>query len=60
MGDVFTQYSSCQFLVMLADVGKQEAELVAGRIREAFFERLQGRGENVLLHHCYPLRPAGR
>lgn len=58
-GDVFTQYSSCQFLVMAADVEKQQADLIAERINTSFYARNVICKDNILLHHCYPLQPAG-
>ena len=37
LGDVFTQYSSCQYLIMVSDVNSQNVELIAQRISESFF-----------------------
>lgn len=53
-GDIFTTYSSCQYLIMLADVNGEEAEAVATRIKEHFFESTKH--QDFLLHYCYPLR----
>lgn len=39
LGDVFTQYSSCQYLIMVSDVNSQNVELIAQRISESFFQR---------------------
>ena len=58
-GDVYTKYSSCQFLVMAADVEKQQADLIAERINTSFYARNVICKDNILLHHCYPLQPAG-
>ena len=59
LGDVFTQYSSCQYLVMVSDVDNQNAELIAGRIAETFYAETAAIEDKLLLHHCYPLKPAG-
>lgn len=55
VGDVFTQYSSCQYLVMLSDIGEDDSEAVADRITEAFYHKADARHEKFLLHHCYPM-----
>ena len=60
LGDVFTQYSRRQYLVMVSDVDGQNAELIARRISEAFLcERRLILKISFSLHHCYPLKPAG-
>lgn len=59
LGDVFTQYSSCQYLVMVSDVDNQNAELIANRISETFYAETAAIKDKLLLHHCYPLKPAG-
>lgn len=59
-GDVFTQYSSCQYLVMVADASAENVEMIASRIREAFYRIIDNGTGQVLLHHCYPMWPAGR
>lgn len=56
--DVFTQYSSGQFLVMVSDVTEETAEMIAVRIQSAFYTELPGVSDGLLLHHCYPLTPA--
>ena len=58
MGDVYTRYSSCQYLVMVSDVDNQNAELIANRISETFYAETAAI-KDKLLHHCYPLKPAG-
>lgn len=60
MGDVFTQYSSCQYLVMLLDLNAEDADMVASRISEEFYQQIPGQERDVLLHHSYPMRPAGQ
>lgn len=59
LGDVFTQYSSCQYLVMVSNVDDQTSELIAGRISDAFYNVTASIEDKLLLHHCYPMRPAG-
>ncbi len=59
LGDVFTQYTSCQFLVMVSDLSAEDAERISERISGVFFERTSVKPESLLLHHCFPLRPAG-
>ena len=59
LGDVFTQYSSCQYLIMVSDVNSQNVELIAQRISESFFSAMTEIEDKLLLHHCFPLKPAG-
>ena len=56
-GDVYTRYSSCQYLVMVSDVDNQNAELIANRISETFYAETAAIKDKLLLHHCYPLKP---
>ena len=58
-GDVFTQYSSCQYLVMISDASAENVEMIADRICTAFYKAIGGACQGVLLHHCYPMWPAG-
>lgn len=56
IGDVYARYTSSQYLLLVINAAKRQAELIAGRIRERF---LAGRHSNdVLIHHCYELQPA--
>ena len=59
LGDVITQHSNCQCLVMGSDVDNQNAELIAGKISETFYAETAAVEDKLLLHHCYPLKPAG-
>ncbi|MEG2119328.1 MAG: GGDEF domain-containing protein, partial [Pseudoflavonifractor sp.] len=59
MGDLFTTYSSCQYLVMVTQASEPDAELIAQRIRTKFYARREGLGEEIILYHSYPLKPAG-
>lgn len=57
-GDVFTRYTSCQYLVLAVDVTSELAERIAQRVCIAFEELTTGLGEGRLVHYCYPLHPA--
>ncbi|MEG1889837.1 MAG: GGDEF domain-containing protein [Clostridia bacterium] len=60
IGDLFTQYTGFQFLVMVADVNEDSADLVAERIQISFYQAATARQETLLLHHSFPLRPAAQ
>lgn len=55
MGDVFTRYSTCQYLVLLIDVDAQLAEAVEARIERTFHDA--SLRKSVIFHHCHELRP---
>ncbi|MEG2958263.1 MAG: GGDEF domain-containing protein [Oscillospiraceae bacterium] len=57
LGDVFTQYSSCQFLLMVPDAAEAEANMIATRIHDSFFKDASSNPHHLLLHHCYPMLP---
>lgn len=56
IGDVYTRYSSSQYLILVIDTTEGQGDRIAGRIRERFLEA--GMGNDILLHHCYALQPA--
>lgn len=56
IGDVYARYSSSQYLILVIDTMENQADIIVGRIREKFLE--DGRGNNILVHHCYELEPA--
>lgn len=56
-GDVFTRYTSCQYLLLTTNVTEELAETIAARVCGQFEEQSKAKG--LLLHCCYPLRPAG-
>ena len=60
MGDIFTQYSSCQYLVMVSDVTQESAEMIAERISRQFYDSRKEDMDEVVIHHCYPLKAAGK
>ena len=58
-GDVFTQYSSCQFLLMVLDASRENALQIGQRIQQEF-QALTPEGPAICLEHdISPLRPAG-
>lgn len=54
-GDIFTQYSSGQFLVMLMDVSQDRAEQFVERITTAFDQAGAFQNEELLLNHSFPM-----
>ena len=56
IGDVYTRYSSSQYLVLVIDTTEEQAGMIAERIKEQFLE--EDRGKDILVHHCYELQPA--
>lgn len=52
-GEVFTQYSSCQYIVMVSDADSGNIEWIAQSITETFYAEIE---DMILLHCCYPLR----
>ena len=58
-GDVFTQYSSCQFLLMVLDASRENALQIGQRIQKEF-QSLTPDGSAICLEHdVSPLHPAG-
>lgn len=55
IGDVYTRYSSSQYLLLVIDTTEEKADRIVDRIREHFLDGRQG--EDVLIHHCYELQP---
>ncbi|MEG1584441.1 MAG: GGDEF domain-containing protein [Anaerovorax sp.] len=60
LGDMFTQYSSCQFLIMVPDCAEKEANIIAMRTHDLFCNANYAHKSHLLLHHCYPMKPARR
>lgn len=59
LGDVYTRYSNCQFLILLNDVTLDLAEMIALRIRKKYLESVGDMPtDDVLLHYCYQLEAA--
>lgn len=57
LGDVFTRYSSCQYLALVVDVDEELAERVAQRVRDHFVKKT-GDTDSVIIHCCYELHSA--
>ncbi|MEG0442089.1 MAG: GGDEF domain-containing protein, partial [Oscillospiraceae bacterium] len=55
--DLFAQYSSCQYLVMVAQTSKPDVENIAQRIRTKFYNLRDSTDEELILYHSYPLKP---
>lgn len=56
IGDVYTRYSSGQYLVLVIDATEGQADMIADRIKGKF---LAGSlGNDILIHRCYELQPA--
>ncbi|WP_308064829.1 GGDEF domain-containing protein [[Clostridium] symbiosum] len=53
--DIYIQYSCCQFLAVIPDAAPEHASLVENRIKEAFYSRLPGRSDIVLIFSFLPL-----
>lgn len=54
LGDVFTQYSSFQFLVMALDTKEEGIQCIIDRIQSAFVQSACLK-DKMLLHHDFPL-----
>lgn len=56
IGDVYTWYSSNQYLVLVIDTTEGQGDLISNRIKEKFLS--DGMEKDVLIHNCYELQPA--
>ncbi len=56
IGDVYTRYSSSQYLALVIDTTEGQADSIVNRIRSQFLR--SGNGNNILIHNCYELQPA--
>lgn len=54
--DIYTHYTSCQFLVMTPGAGSSNMELITSRIRNNFRNLVQGRPDVRLFFSFYPLQ----
>ena len=57
VNDIFVQYSSAQYLVLLYGADEAAAEPVAERICNSFYEKNAQNTEELILHHSFPLKP---
>lgn len=56
IGDVYTKYSSGQYLVLVIDATERMADVIAERIKDKFMDGMEKK--SLLIHYCYALRPA--
>lgn len=54
MGDVYTRYSSCQYLALVIDTTEDTADMIATRIKNTFLRRYTNK--DLLIHCCYRLK----
>lgn len=55
IGDVYTRYTSSQYLLLVIDTVEKYADGIADRIQAKF---LESGGNGLLVHYCYKLEPA--
>lgn len=58
--DIYTQYSSCQFLAMAMGAVQENMEVITSRIQSAFSMRVPDRADIKLSFSFYPLKAAER
>ena len=56
IGDVYTRYSSSQYLLLVIDTTEGQSDRIVNRIKEKFLTAEMG--NDILVHHCYELQPA--
>lgn len=57
-GDVFTRYSSCQYLAMISDATDEQTDAIAQRIRDKFSGCIEVSRKYELFYKRYPMKPA--
>lgn len=57
-GDVFTRYSSCQFLIMVCNASDIETDSIAKRIQDKFHQHISCYEGYRICYIRYPLEPA--
>lgn len=55
LGDVYTRYTSSQYLMLVMDTTENFADIIVERVRRSF---LANGGSGLLAHYCYQLQPA--
>lgn len=55
IGDVYARYSSCQYLLLVINTTKCQADRITDRIREKF--QADGHKNDILIHRCFDLQP---
>lgn len=56
--DIYAQYSTCQFLIMLPGAMKENIDVITSRIQNAFRVRIADRADLLLSFSSYPLEAA--
>ncbi len=56
IGDVYTKYSSSQYLILVIDTTEGQVDRIVNRIKDRFLANNQEK--NILIHNCYELQPA--
>lgn len=54
--DVFVQYSSCQYLVLVSDADGAGVELISRCVKERFYGNQPKNTADVILQHSFPLQ----
>lgn len=54
--DVFVQYSSCQYLVLVSDADAAGVELISRRVKERFYGNQPKNTADIILQHSFPLQ----
>lgn len=58
-GDVFTRYSSSQYLMMILDVSEENALMIGERICKRYYEKMPEGTDLRLCRQLYPMKAAG-
>lgn len=58
--DIYTRYSSCQFLAMAMGAAQENMEIITARIQNAFRARVPDRADIMLTFSFYPLKALER
>ncbi len=56
LGDVYTRYTSSQYLILVMDTTEDFSDVIVDRIKESFLA--DGGDNDLLVHYCYQMRGA--
>lgn len=56
LGDVYTRYTSSQYLILAMDTTEDFSDVIVDRIKESFLA--DGGDNDLLVHYCYQMRGA--
>lgn len=56
IGDVYTRYSSSQYLLLVINTTEKQVDMIVNRIKQQFLADRQE--HNILTHNCYEIQPA--